>query len=85
MATVTVKIQGMKFVPDKLMIKAGDSVVWKNTGNMTHTATADNGSIPDTGDINPGASSSPQVFAAAGNVKYHCEIHPSMHGEVTAS
>ena len=85
MATVTVKIQGMKFVPDKLTIKAGDSVVWKNTGNMTHTATADNGPVPDTGDINPGGSSSPQVFAAAGTVKYHCEIHPSMHGEVTAS
>jgi len=85
MATVTVKIQGMKFVPDKLTIKTGDSVVWKNTGNMAHTATADNGSVPDTGDINPGASSSPQVFASAGTVKYHCEIHPSMHGEVTAS
>jgi plastocyanin len=85
MATVTVKIQGMKFVPDKLTIKAGDSVVWKNTSNMAHTATADSGSTPDTGDINPGASSSPQVFAAAGTVKYHCEIHPSMHGEVTAS
>jgi len=52
---------------------------------MTHTATADNGSVPDAGDINQGASSSPQEFAAAGTVKYHCEIHPSMHGAVTVS
>ena len=85
MATLTVSIKSMKFNPASLAVKAGDSVVWKNDDRMTHTATADNGPVPDTGEIPSGKTSSPQVFAAAGKYKYHCEIHPDMTGEVVAS
>jgi plastocyanin len=85
MATHTVTIKGMKYNPARLPIKAGDSVVWKNDDGATHTATADNGPVPDTGDIDGGETSSPQKFDAPGSYKYHCEYHGNMKGEVVAS
>lgn len=82
MATLIVTIKNMKFDPNNLAIKAGDSVVWKNDERMALTATADSGSVPNTGEIESGESSSPQKFASAGTYKYHCEIHPMMKGQV---
>ena len=85
MATLTVTIKNMKFDPNSLAVKSGDSVVWKNDDRKTHTATADSGSVPDTGDIETGKSSSPQKFPSAGTYKYHCEYHPMMKGQITVS
>lgn len=85
MATLTVTIKNMKFDPNNLAIKAGDSVVWKNDERKTHTATADSGPTPNTGEIDAGKSSSPQTFGSAGTYKYHCEIHPMMKGQVVVS
>lgn len=85
MATHTVTIKNMKFDPNSLAVKTGDSVVWKNDERRTHTATADSGSAPNTGDIDAGTSSSPQKFDTAGTYKYHCEIHPMMKGQIAVS
>ncbi len=82
--TVTIT-KNMKFDPNPVNVKKGDSVIWKNDAGHTHTATADDGGVPDTGEIDPGASSSPQTFNDAGTVKYHCDIHPSMKGSVVVS
>ena len=35
------------FRPSKIEIRAGESVVWANTGNRRHTVTAYEGQIPD--------------------------------------
>jgi hypothetical protein len=48
-----------------------------------HNITADNGSFT-TGAIAPGATSSPIVMVTA-DVSYHCSIHPSMVGSLSAS
>jgi plastocyanin len=31
----------LRFVPDKLTVKVGDTVTWQNTGSVAHTVTAD--------------------------------------------
>jgi plastocyanin len=85
LATLTVTIKNMKFDPNNLAVKTGDSVVWKNDDRKTHTATADSGSVPNTGEIDGGNSSSPQKFDTAGTYKYHCEIHPMMKGQIVVS
>ena len=51
--------------------------------NMQHTVTADNGEF-DSGVLNKDQSFS-HVFAAAGVVGYHCEIHGNMVGTVTVT
>lgn len=88
--TVTVNIPanaaGMgpqAFGTNPLVINAGDSVQWMNGDTVAHTATSDTG-VFDTGNIAPGAMSSPIPFPSAGNFPYHCSIHgaASMSGVI---
>jgi len=76
----------MAFNPNSISVKKGESVVWKNEDSMAHTATAD-GDDPsfDTGKIAAKTSSKPITFNDAGDVPYHCEIHPGMKGTVKVS
>lgn len=96
-ATVTINIVGMSddrnpsyvmgadgagaFSPNPATVAVGQVVVWHNSDTITHTATADGGAF-DTGNIAPGATSAPITVTAAGNLAYHCQIHPSMVGTV---
>ncbi len=85
-AAVVVTISGMNgsqsFSPNPGVVKAGQTVAWKNGDSIAHTATADNGSF-DTGAIQPGATSKAITMTAPGSVGYHCSIHPTMVGTVT--
>ena len=58
-------------------ICAGQSIVWHNADtNLLHTASAYSGGPPNTGDIQPGTDSVPQLFGAAGSpYSYHCLYH----------
>ena len=58
-------------------------VVWRNNDNVTHRIVLNDGTI-DTGDIAPGATTSPRQLSNDG-VNYHCSIHPGMIGSVMAS
>src|SRR5947199_362722 len=82
-ASKTVQMQDDKFVPVKIEIKVGDSVVWENKGCNTHTATADDKTF-DTKDVAPGKSSAPVKFTKAGEYKYYC-IHHGKPGGVGMS
>lgn len=45
---VTVEMNDeLKFVPDKLTVKVGDTVTWHNVGTIPHTATDDPGKAFD--------------------------------------
>ena len=55
-----------------------------NNAGTTHTATSDTGAW-DTGNLDPGATSSAVSFPTAGTFPYHCAIHPSMVGSVVVS
>ena len=82
MAQQTVTIKNMSFDPKKIMVKAGDEIIWKNTMPMNHTATANDGSF-DTGVIQGNHSSKPIRFEQANpSIKYRCTIHPVMTGEI---
>jgi plastocyanin len=74
-----VSIDNFKFSPASLTVKSGTKVTVANHDSTAHTTTADNGKSFDTGSIDPGASSTITV-SKAGTYKYHCSIHPFMHG-----
>jgi plastocyanin len=79
-AVHTVLIQGMKFVPESLKVKAGDKIVWVNKDIFPHTATATKEGF-DSGVLQAGASwafksQRPGVFP------YFCKLHPPMKGTV---
>lgn len=77
---VTVTIRIMKFSPEQIEIKAGDTVEWKNADLTPHTATAPTKEF-DSGPINPGASWR-MTFVKAGTFPYICTFHPEMRGAV---
>jgi plastocyanin len=76
-----VAIVDVAYQPGSILVQAGDTVTWTNSGSTPHTVTADDGSV-DSGPLAPSASFS-QTFPAAGLFTYHCAIHPRMTGAVT--
>lgn len=75
----TVEIVNFAFRPATVEIAKGRRVVFTNTANVAHTATRA-GSF-DTRRIKPGRSAGVR-FEQAGTFRYHCKIHPQMHGKV---
>jgi plastocyanin len=60
----------------------GQLVVFRNVDtNLVHSATGSTGS-PNTGAIQPGASSAGQPFPASGSYPFHCDFHPNETGTV---
>lgn len=78
--THTVVLRGMKNVPATLVVKAGDTVVWKNEDVVPHTAT-DKGKSFDSGSIEPGGSWS-YVANRKGTYFYYCAYHPNTKGKI---
>src|SRR6266446_565625 len=73
------------FSPATLTIKAGTTVVWKNTTQVAHTVTSDDGKSFDSGSSNPIAPQSGTFsfkFATPGTYAYHCTIHPFMKATI---
>lgn len=79
-ASHTVTIEGLKFVPERLEVKAGDSVTWVNKDPVPHTVTAKAARI-ESGDIAPGKRWK-LVVKKKGEIDYLCSVHPTMHGAV---
>jgi len=76
-----VAIVDVAFQPGSILVQAGDTVTWTNTGSTPHTVTADDGSV-DSGPLAPRASFR-HTFPTAGLFTYHCAIHPQMTGAIT--
>jgi plastocyanin len=76
----TVTIEGMKFSPQVLTVRAGDRITWRNKDVVPHTATA-KGAF-DSGSIAAGASWSHAAPARAGQYGYVCTFHPGMTATV---
>jgi uncharacterized membrane protein len=66
----------MRFDPQQITVRAGETVEWKNEDIFSHTVTADDGSF-DSGLIDPGHSWQ-KTFQTAQTVAYHCRPHPNM-------
>lgn len=76
--THTVRIEGMKFVPEHLEVAPGDTVTWVNKDFVPHTVTAQKQHI-ESGDIQPNKSWKYKA-RAKGEIDYICRLHPVMHG-----
>ena len=70
------------FSPNPAAEAQGGTVAWRNADNATHRIVANDGSF-DTGNITPGTTSQ-VVTAPATGVSYHCSIHPTMVGTISA-
>jgi plastocyanin len=73
-----VRIEGMKFVPERLEVAAGDRITWTNTDLVPHTVTAAQAGV-ESGDIGQGRSWS-FVASRKGEMPYICRLHPVMKG-----
>jgi plastocyanin len=65
------------FVPDTVTVKTGDTVTFKNTGKIPHTATADDGSFDFT-PLNAGDSKTTPPFTKPGTFGYKCTYHATL-------
>jgi len=74
-----VTISNFKFSPGTETVKSGTKVTVTNNDSTAHTATSNDGSSFDTGDIDPGSSKTITV-SKPGTYAYHCTIHSFMHG-----
>lgn len=77
--THTVVIENLRFRPETLEVRRGDTVVWVNRDLVPHTVTATDRF--DSGNLAPNASWK-HAFASAGTLAYVCRYHPTMKGEV---
>jgi plastocyanin len=80
-AVHTVVIDGMRFIPQTLEVKAGDTVIWRNKDPFPHNAVAPGGMLASP-DIPTGGS---WKFKATkrGSYAYLCTLHRTMTGTLT--
>ncbi|HET8629075.1 MAG TPA: plastocyanin/azurin family copper-binding protein [Thermomicrobiales bacterium] len=64
------------FGPQTLTVAVGDTVTWRNTSDVPHTSTANDGAW-DSGNVAPGQSFS-FTFTRAGTYAYYCQYHRAM-------
>jgi amicyanin len=78
--SVEVKIDNFTFEPQKITVKAGDTVTWTNADDIPHTVTSDTkvfkSKALDTDD------KFSFTFATPGTYPYFCSLHPHMTGSV---
>jgi plastocyanin len=96
-ADLTIMINGqngnMSFSPNLATVKMGQKVAWRNADSITHAVVEDDngtGVSPysggfGTGSLAPGATSPSFTMGNVGTTGYHCSIHPSMVGTLTAT
>jgi len=71
----TVVIQGLKYVPETLVVRRGDTIRWINKDPFPHTVTAKG--VFDSSSIAPGGSWRYTV-KMIGKYSYTCTFHPNM-------
>ena len=79
--TRTVEIRVSKFMPENLDVNVGDTVEFKNSDIVPHTATSTASAAFDSGRIGVGESSK-YVAGKKGVYDYECSFHPNMRGKI---
>jgi plastocyanin len=80
-ATAWVTIQALKYLPETIEIRKGETVEWDNKDLTPHTVTFQSSGDVDSGSIDPGMSWS-HAFTQAGSYPYFCTFHPEMKATV---
>jgi plastocyanin len=78
--STVVVIRQFTFEPAEVRVRAGERVTWINCDQDAHTSTGDAGEWASPL-LAPGDAFT-QVFAAPGELSYHCEPHPFMRARV---
>jgi plastocyanin len=81
-AATQVTIADVKYSPETIEIKKGDTVAWINNDLTPHTVTSQNGSELNSGSIEAGSSWN-HTFQQTGTFPYYCTFHTEMKGTVT--
>jgi plastocyanin len=68
------------FSPATLTTTVGSTVIWKNTSQVAHTVTSDDGTF-DSGDL-PAGGTFRFTFTKPGTYHYICAYHPWMVGTI---
>ena len=76
--THAVRIEGMKFIPERLEVATGDTVVWTNRDFLPHSVTAREARV-ESGDLAP-SKSWRFIARKKGEMHYICRLHPVMKG-----
>jgi plastocyanin len=78
-----VEVSGFRFQPDDVEVEVGEEVTWTNEDQVTHTATAVDGSFDVTmeGPDTTGA----HTFTEPGTYEYLCAVHESMNGTIVVT
>jgi plastocyanin len=76
---ITVTIDNFTFAPTELKLKVGDTVTWTNHDDIPHTVVSAGKFRSKTLDSDDSFSF---TFAAAGDYKYFCSLHPHMTGMI---
>jgi plastocyanin len=80
-AVRNVRLEDNFFSPADITVDVGDTVIWRNGGQLPHTAT-DRGGEFDSGFVEPGKEFE-VTFDSVGQYEYFCTIHPEMVGTIT--
>ena len=84
-ATIPVSIQNFAFEPSTIAARAGDTIVFTNNDNATHTVTqSPAGSGFQSDPIAPGTTYT-LTIDEPGTYAFFCELHPSMTGTIVAT
>jgi len=78
--THAVRIEGMKFVPERVEVAAGDTIVWTNKDIVPHSVTAAEAKV-ESGELQTGKSFK-LVARKPGEIDYICRLHPVMKGVI---
>jgi plastocyanin len=76
-----VSMKDIKFNPETLKIKTGQTVTWTNDDSVGHDVTGDDFKSGDPGGIDSGGTFE-HTFKKAGTFDYVCSVHPGMEGSV---
>lgn len=79
--------------PNPIEVKVGQTVVWTNDDSAFHTVTSGPFGAPDAGQLFDSGLSGPtalttkgktfeHTFDTAGEIDYHCTLHPAMTGKI---
>jgi len=75
----TVEIKDMKFVPEDITVKKGDTIIWVNDDIVTHDITEETSKAWSSGPLPAGKS---WKHAVTDEASYYCSIHVVMKGKI---
>ena len=78
--TIRFTIDKLTFSPPQVSAHVGDTIEWKNSDFVAHTATARN---KDWDVVIPAKGTGRVMLQHAGDFDYFCRIHPNMTGRIS--